>query len=452
MVQNGQRAEGSTPTQARRVWTSSFLGSVIEFYDFSIYATASALVLAPLFFSEAGPGLGQILAFATLAIGYVARPIGAMIFGHFGDRIGRKSTLIATIVLMAVSTFLIGCVPTTAQIGQLAPVLLVLLRLLQGISVGGEWGGGVTLSTEHSTARRRGLMGSATLAGSAGGVLLGFVAFAVIRPLSGDSFLTWGWRVPFLFTVVLFGLAFYMRLRVHESPLMSTTSERDALPIKTTFVHYPGALLRAAGIGIGPFIMQQVLLTFFIAYPVSNLGVSQADMVNASIVATVINVALIPLAGLLTDRIGRRRVLLIGLVLQLINAFLVAPMISTGDYGLILASFALVAVFHVICFAPLAALLAESFPSRVRYTGVSVSYQLASLVGGFGPLIASLLMGAGLGLPAVTTLLVVGLALSLGCALLLPRSNDIDLARVGEDTPGPDPDVNPTPRAVAQSG
>jgi MFS transporter, MHS family, shikimate and dehydroshikimate transport protein len=436
MDRTDERTTEASPTQACRVWVSSFLGATIEFYDFSVYSTASALVLAPLFFTGVSPSVGLAISFATLAIGYAARPVGAMIFGHFGDRVGRKSTLIATIIMMAAATFLIGCLPTTSQIGHAAPILLIVLRLLQGVSVGGEWGGAVVMTTEHSTRGRRGVMGSATLTGASAGVLLGFVAYAIMVPVSGDGFLTWGWRVPFWVTALLFVVAIYMRLKVTESPVMVKLNqerpERPVVPITALFTRYPGTVLKAAGVFVGAFMLQQVMISFFVSYAVTDLGQSKSAMVNASMIGVAVSFVGIPLAGLLTDRFGRRPVLLTGLVLQALNCLLIWPLLSSRDYGLIVLSFCLVFVFHSLCYAPLGALFSELFPSSMRYTGVSMAYQVASLVGGFGPLFATLLVGAGLSPLWVIGLLLLGVLVSITCALLVPRTDAVDLTRVGD--------------------
>jgi MFS family permease len=429
----------ASPIQARRVWASSFLGATIEFYDFSVYSTASALVLAPLFFTGVSPSVGLAVSFATLAIGYAARPIGAVIFGHFGDRIGRKSTLIATIIMMAAATSLIGCLPTTAEIGHAAPILLIVLRLLQGVSVGGEWGGAVVMTTEHSTRGRRGLMGSATLTGASAGVLLGFVAYAIMVPVSGDGFLTWGWRVPFWITAVLFVLAIYMRLKVTESPVMVKLQEEQpgedqVVPIKALFVRYPATVLKAAGVFVGAFMLQQVMISFFVSYAVTDLGQTKSAMVNASMIGVAVSFVGIPLAGILTDRFGRRRILITGLVLQTLNCLLIWPLLSSQDYGLIVLSFCLVFVFHSMCYAPLGALFSELFPSAMRYTGVSMAYQVASLIGGFGPLFATLLIGAGLSPLWVIGLMLLGLLVSITCALLVPRTDAVDLTEIGTES------------------
>jgi MFS transporter, MHS family, shikimate and dehydroshikimate transport protein len=445
LVQHDTSADPGSATQARRVWVSSFLGATIEFYDFSIYSTASALVFAPLFFAGTTPAVGLALSFATLAIGYAARPIGAVLFGHYGDRLGRKNTLIATIVLMAIATTLIGCLPTAETVGSTAAVLLVLLRLLQGVSVGGEWGGAVVMSTEHSTSRWRAFMGSSTLTGASAGVLLGFAAFAIIVPLSGDAFLTWGWRVPFWVTAALFVLAFYMRLKIAESPVMRKLQEEQPaavrrIPIKEIALRHPLTVLKGAGVFAGVFMLQQVMLSFVVSYGVTDLGHSRSEMVNASMIGVAVSFVGIPLAGLLTDRLGRRRILLTGLVLQLLNAFVLWMMVSSGSYALIVVAFALVFLFHSLCYAPLGALYSELFPSAVRYTGVSLCYQVATLVGGFGPLVASLLFADGASPLWITGLLVVGMLVSLACGLLLPRTDDVDLTTVGDD-PAPSPAV-----------
>jgi len=421
--------------QPKRVWFSSFIGASIEFYDFSIYATASALVFAPLFFSPAQASIGVVLSFATLAAGYFARPLGAAVFGHFGDRIGRKTTLISTVLLMGVATVLIGVLPTYDQVGALAPVLLVILRIVQGFSVGGEWGGAVVMTTEHSSTERRSFMGSATAMGSAFGVLLGFLAFAVVVPLSGDGFMTWGWRLPFLATVVLFGLAIYMRLRITESPVMveahHNRSSATALPIKTLFAGYGKPVLLAAGVFTGPFMIHSCMGTFFISYGVTDLGLDRQFLLNASVLGMLAALISIPIGGLLADRFGRRRVLAVGVILATANLFLLWPLFLSGQPAGIIVAYVLVFTFHSLCLAPIGALYSELFPTEVRYTGVSMCYQIASLVGGgLGPLAASLLVANGLGIGAVVAMLATFCVLAGLCVMRLPRTDHIDLRRV----------------------
>lgn len=427
---------GTSSVQQRRVWASSFIGAAIEFYDFSIYSTASALVFAPLFFSQVDPAVGLMLSFATLAVGYAARPLGAVIFGHFGDKIGRKATLIVTIVLMAAATFSIGLLPTFAQIGVFAPIMLVLLRCLQGISVGGEWGGAVVMTTEHASAKRRVFMGSATACGAAAGIVIGYGVFAIALPLAGESFNTWGWRVPFLMTAVLFVLAIYMRLKVQESPIMQELKESAAslkreLPVRAVFTTYFGRVAMGALIFIGPMTINTLMMTFFLSQGVSVLGISRQDMVTASMIGVACSLVGIPLAALLTDRFGRRRILVIGISLAALNALLVWPMLSSGSFGLIVLIFCLVFAIHSLCYAPITAVYSEIFPSNIRYTGVSVTYQIAALIGGgLSPVAASSLVAAGFSPLTVIGMSIVLLLASLVAAARLKPTDNIDLREV----------------------
>lgn len=260
-------------------------------------------------------------------------------------------------------------------------------------------------------------------------------------PLSGAGFMSWGWRVPFWVTAVLFGVAIYMRLKVPESPVMvklqedqavqNRMAQKQALPIKALFTRYPGTVFKAAGVFVGAFMLQQVMISFFVSYAVTDLGQSRSAMVNASVIGVGVSFVGIPLAGLLTGRVGRRPVLITGLVLQALNCLLIWPLLSSRNYGLIVVSFCLVFLFHSLCYAPLGALFSELFPSAVRYTGVSMAYQIASLIGGFGPLVASLLIAGGLSPLWVIGMLLLGLLVSITCALLMPRTDHIDLAEIG---------------------
>ncbi|NHP17261.1 MHS family MFS transporter [Rhodococcus sp. IC4_135] len=433
--------EQSSPParQPKRVWFSSFIGAAIEYYDFSIYATAAALVFGPLFFSPAQASVGVVLSFLTLAAGYVARPIGAMVFGHFGDKIGRKTTLITTVVLMGVATTLIGVLPTYASVGALAPILLVTLRVVQGLSVGGEWGGAVVMTTEHSSTKRRSFMGSATAMGSAFGVLLGSAAFSLVVSLTGENFLTWGWRLPFLATVVLFGLAIYMRLRITESPVMVEAVENNAQstkpPITVVFSQHGKRVALAAGVFAGPFMIQSLMSTFFISYGVTELGMSRSFLLNASIIGIACSFIGIPIGGLLADKFGRRRVLATGVTLATLNLLLLVPLFTSATTTGVILAYALVYTFHSLCLAPIGALYSELFPTAVRYTGVGMSYQFSSLIGGgLGPVAASLLIANGLGLRAVLIMLVVFCLLAGYCVFRLPRTDDVDLRDVGATT------------------
>lgn len=444
--------------QARRVWLSSFIGGSIEFYDFSIYSTASSLVFAQLFFSGIPPALGLVASFATLAIGYAARPIGGILFGHFGDKIGRKRTLIMTIVLMGIATFLIGVLPTTATLGVAAPILLVLLRLVQGLSVGGEWGGSVVLTTEHSSTKRRAFMGSATLMGSAAGLLLGFTAFGIVIPATGENFLVWGWRLPFLFTVVLFAIALYMRFRITESPAMleqrakiaadKAAGKKFEVPIGAVLRKNWRAVLLGALAFTGPFLVQNLMLTFFVAYNVTRNGLAQGTVINIGMAALFLCMIGIPIAAGLADRFGRRRIMAIGVALAGINALFILPLLNTGQVPFIFISYLLVFLIHSLCIAPIAAIYSEVFPTKNRYTGVSITYQLASLLaGGLGPLAAASLAAAGANAWVITGGAAAVCAISLISLMRLRRSDGVDLRTVG-DEPSETIPVPATPAVV----
>ncbi|KDA05340.1 MFS transporter [Microbacterium sp. CH12i] len=444
MADQSKATTTTEPSQAGRVWASSFIGGAIEFYDFSIYSTAASLVFASLFFSELPPAIGLVASFGTLAAGYAARPIGGIIFGHFGDKVGRKKTLIITIVVMGLATFLVGLLPTTAMVGPAAAVMLITLRLIQGLAVGGEWGGGVVLTSEHAPKGRRALMGTATTMGSAAGLLLGFGAFAIVIPATGDNFMTWGWRIPFLVTVVLFILAIYMRLRVKESETMvkrrAEIIEAEAAGQK--FENPFGAVLRSnwrwviigALIFTGPFLIQNLMLTFWVAYSVGTSGISQGTIVNVGMIALAVCLVLLPVAAMLGDKYGQRKVILWGIGLQVINSILVVPMLSSGSFGMLITSYVLVFAIHAFILGPLTAVYVELFPTKNRYTGVSVTYQLASLLGGgLGPLAAQSLFASGVNVWPIALGVTVLCAVAFLATLTVRKSEEIDLHDIADD-------------------
>ncbi|QYN36962.1 MHS family MFS transporter [Pseudonocardia sp. DSM 110487] len=387
----------------RRVLISSFIGSVVEWYDFLLYGTASALVFNVLFFPELSSAAGTIAAFGTLAVGYLARPLGGIVFGHFGDRIGRKRMLVASILLMGLSTLGIGLLPTFDQIGIWAPILLIALRLVQGFAVGGEWGGAVLMTLEHAGAGRRGLWSSVAQIGSPAGLLLSTAAFSLVAALPEEQFLSWGWRLPFIATVVLIGVGLFIRLGVAESPVFeqaeARTADRPKAPILTLMREQPKDALLATLIGFGPFAANSVLISFVVSYA-AQVGFSRAEALNGLIVGSVASMIGVPLFAALSDRIGRRPVYLTGALLLGLNAFLLFPLVNTGSPGLLLLAFALGMGTHAIMFGPMGALLSELFGTRTRYTGASVGYQVASVIGGgLAPLIAGSLLAAAGGAP-----------------------------------------------------
>jgi MFS family permease len=386
-------------TQLRRAVLSSYLGSVIEYYDFLLYATASAVVFAKVFFSTLDPLVGTVASFGTLATGYLARPLGGILFGHFGDRVGRKKMLVTTMALMGVVSVLIGVLPTYAQIGVWAPILLVLLRVLQGVAVGGEWGGAVLMSAEHATSRR-GLWASFTNAGAPSGMVLSTVALAGAAAIAGEQgFLTWGWRIPFLLSAVLLAIGLFVRARVEETPVFARASADagpSTPPLLEVLRRHPRNLLLSIGIGFGAFVAQGVLTTFVIAYAVQ-AGFTRQTVLNALTVSSIAAVFGIVGFAALSDRVGRRPVVLVGALAMTVWAFVLFPLVDSGSTGLlVLAVVVGQGVVHAAMYGPLAALYTELFSTRARYTGASLGYQIAGIGAGLGPVVfATVLQSSG---------------------------------------------------------
>ncbi|WP_055551923.1 MFS transporter [Streptomyces sp. NBRC 110028] len=392
--------------QLRRVALSGLLGTAVEFYDFLVYGTVAALVFGELFFPRADPAVGTIAAFGTFAAGYLARPLGGIVFGHFGDRLGRKSMLLLTMVLMGTCSFLIGLLPTYDAIGVWAPVLLVALRVAQGLAIGGEWGGAMLMVVEHAertggARRRRGLWSSFTQLGAPLGSMLSAGVVTIVSTLPDDEFRSWGWRVPFLLSVVLLAVGLFVRLRVAESPLFTETRThgpgepaRDKPPLAEV-LRRPGPLLLAGCVGIGAFTAQALLTSFMISYAVDH-GYTRPQVLTAVTVASCVALAALPAASALSDRVGRRPVVLAGAVASAALAFPVLALVDSGSPGLLILALALGhGLAQSTMYGPLGALLSEMFGTRVRYTGASLGYQLATLVGaGFSPMIASSLLAA----------------------------------------------------------
>jgi MFS family permease len=374
-----------THVQLRRAVASSFLGSLIEYYDFLLYATASAVVFNKVFFANLDPVVATVASFGTFATGYLARPVGGVLFGHFGDLLGRKRMLVLTMTLMGVSSFLIGVLPTYAQIGGLAPVGLVVLRVIQGISVGGEWGGAVLMSAEHATSRR-GLWASFTNAGAPSGLVLSSLALSGTSAIVGEAaFLDWGWRVPFLLSIVLLAVGLFVRARVEETPAFRAV-RRDTrrLPVVDLLRKHPRALLLGIGIGLSAFVAQSTMTTFLISYGVQ-VGQPRQSVLNALTIASACAVVGIIGWSALSDRVGRRPIVLAGAVAMAIYAFALFPLVDNGFVTLALIIG--LAVVHPMMYGPLAALYTELFSTETRYTGASLGYQVAGLGAGFAPLL-----------------------------------------------------------------
>lgn len=392
----------------RRVILSSFVGTAIEWYDFYLYGTASALVFNVLFFPDFDPLVGTIASFGTFAAGFLARPIGGIVFGHFGDRIGRKTMLVWSLFGMGIATFLIGLLPGYAQIGVAAPVLLVLLRLLQGFAVGGEWGGAVLMSVEHEDQHRRGLAGSWTQAGSPAGLVLSTVVFGLCTLLPEDDFLAWGWRIPFLLSAVLVMVGLFIRLKIVESPefeAMRASGKQAPMPALQAIRKHPLNIVLAAVMCLAPFVNFYMFATFIMTYATTALGIDRGVVLVVVAVSGFVELFTIPLAAALSDRIGRRKVFLTGAVLFALYAY---PFFLINEAFPSIATFGItvfigLALIHPFMYGPMATLFAELFPPEVRYSGASLGYQIGAIFGGgFAPLILTALLATGLG--AVVTI------------------------------------------------
>lgn len=410
----------SNQTSIRKVAIASFIGTTIEWYDFFLYGTASALVFGKLFFPNFDPLTGTLASFGTYAVGFIARPIGGIVCGHYGDRIGRKSMLIFTLLLMGVATALIGMLPTYAQIGIWAPALLIVLRLAQGFAVGGEWGGAVLMAVEHAPSARRGFYGSWPQIGVPAGLLMSTLVFGQISKLPEAQLLSWGWRVAFLLSILLVAVGVFIRLMVVEPPVFTEVKARGAearLPILETIRKHPRNLLLAMGARVadnGAFYLYTVFILTYATLP--RIGFSRAAVLNAISLAAVLQIFALPAFGLLSDFVGRRPVYLFGSIFTGLFAFPFFRLIETGSGRWMgLAVIGALVVGHAAMYGPQASFFSELFGTRVRYTGASLGYQLSSvLAGGLSPLIATdMLRRTGrawpialyiIGMAAVTTL------------------------------------------------
>ena len=380
-------------SQRRRAVTASTVGTTIEWYDFFLYGTAAALVFPKLFFPDSSAYVGVLAAFATQFVGFAARPIGAAIFGHYGDRVGRKSALITTLLLMGVGTFLIGVLPTHSTIGLLAPVLLTLLRLIQGIGVGGEWGGSVLLSMEWGSAKRRGFMASWPQLGVPLGLLASTGMVKLMSNVSGDSFETWGWRVPFLLSAVLVGVGLYVRLRVMDSPDFTVVKKEKAVvkaPVLQVIRTQPREILTSAFVRMSEQAPFYLFITFVLAYGTKKVGFTKDELLGDTMVAAALGLISVPFFGFLSDLIGRRLMYGIGIVSTAIFAFPYFGLLNTKVAGMALLAIVISLLVHDMQYGPQAALIAENFGTNVRYSGAGLGYQLASVIaGGPAPLIAT---------------------------------------------------------------
>ncbi len=389
----GPLTDAEHSAQLRKAVIASTIGTAIEWYDFFLYGTAAGLVFGKLYFPNEAPLAGTLLAFGTYFIGFVARPVGAAIFGHYGDRIGRKATLIATLLFMGIATFLVAFVPTYASIGIWGAVILTVLRALQGIGVGGEWGGSVLLAMEWArTHGQRGLVASWPQFGVPCGLLLSTIAVTVFSAWSGDQFLVWGWRIPFALSIILVGVGLWIRLGILETPVFQKLLDSDKIekaPILEVIKKQPREIILSALIRLSEQAPFYIFTAFVFSYTVGTLHMSRNFILTAVSAAAVVSFVSIPLSGHISDRIGRRKMYLIGVVVTGLFGFLYFGMVDTAIPSAVFIAIVLSLIPHDIQYGPQAALIAESFTPRLRYSGASLGYQLASVIaGGPAPIIA----------------------------------------------------------------
>ena len=444
-------AVSSPPIRASRVRAvvASTVGTTIEWYDFFLYGTAAALVFPHVFFPGDTPFVGVLLSFGTQAVGFAARPVGAAIFGHIGDRIGRKATLIATLLLMGIATALMGVLPGHAQIGLAAPILLVVLRIFQGIGVGGEWGGSVLLSMEWGAQRRRGFMAAWPHVGVPLGLVLSTGMIKLLSAATGSSFDSWGWRVPFLASLVLVAVGLYVRLRVIDSPAFRQVQQTGAVvrqPVWQVLRDQPREVLTSAFVRMSEQAPFYLFVTFVLTYGTDHLGLDNGVLLDDTVIAAAIGLVSIPLFGYLSDLIGRRLMYGIGIACVAAYAFPYYGLLDTKSAGGVLLGIVLSLVFHDMQYGPQAALIAESFGPRTRYSGAGIGYQLASVIaGGPAPLIAVAILKATGSSTFISVYILGCCVLSAAALALMPRRatgqapTDLDAAAEQEMTAAAQP-------------
>jgi metabolite-proton symporter len=426
----------------KRIALISLSGAAIEWYDFFIFATAAALVFGPLFFPTDDPLVSTLLSFSTFAVAFLARPLGGVVWGHFGDRLGRKEALVAALLTMGVATTLIGLLPTYATIGVLAPIILVILRFAQGLAVGGQWGGAVLIATESAPRNRRGFYGSFAQVGVPAGVILANGAFlAASRITSPETFAAWGWRVPFLASAVLIAVALYAQLRLEDTPAFKHLIEAKAQqapaeapaeeyrsPITEAIFEYPRNILLAAGAFIAINGTGYVFFAYILSYGTSILGLTQTTMLIGVLVGSASMIPFLMGAASLSDRVGRRKVFLTGVLLLGLWSFPFFLLVNTGSVVLITLSLALGLIFLGIAYGPMGAMFTEMFSTKVRYSGASLGYQVGAILGGgFAPIIATSLLAATGSWISISVYMVAICIISFASILLITETYQVDV-------------------------
>ena len=431
----GPPADGNKPQSMRRVATASLVGTVIEFYDFGIYGTAAALVFPKLFFPALGPVAGTVASFATLGVAFVARPFGSVVFGHFGDRLGRKKTLIATMLTMGIATLLVGVMPTAASIGVAAPILIVVLRILQGLAAGGEWGGAVLFASENAPKAQRGFWSAAPSFGGGIAIILANATFwGTAVGMSNDAFLAWGWRIPFLASILLIGVGLWIRLSTDETRMFKKQIAHGVArtPFLDAFRAQPKQILLATGTAVMTLSLTYIGGTYLVSYGTTTLELTRPDVLAvATLGGVAISIAVV-LGAVLSDRIGRRRMITIAACLAIVWTLALFPILDTKT----LAAFAIGAPITMfisgLATGPLGAFLSEIFHTRYRYTATGLSYALAAMLGGaIPPLVAGPIIAAWGGFTFGVILACIAVV-SLICVRLIGETKQLELDR--EDT------------------
>jgi metabolite-proton symporter len=430
---SGSLSDSEHSRQLRRAVIAATVGTTIEWYDFFIYGTAAGLVFGKLYFPNEDALTATLAAFGTYFIGFVGRPIGAAIFGHYGDRIGRKGTLIATLLCMGIATFLIAFVPSYASIGVWGAVILTVLRVIQGIGVGGEWGGSILISMEWARGHsNRGLIASWPQFGVPCGLFLANLAILIFSAISGDQFLTWGWRIPFALSIVLIGVGLWIRLGILETPVFQKlVSERkiERTPIVEVIKKQPREILLSALARMAEQAPFYIFTAFVFAYATVTLKMSREFVLSAVLVASLLSFVSIPLSGHISDRIGRRKMYLIGAAVTGVFGFLYFGLLDTAIPSLVFIAIVLSLIPHDMMYGPQAALIAEAFTPRLRYSGASLGYQLASVIaGGPAPLIATALFAAYHSGYAIAVYIALCAVVSLIAAAFMPDYTGKDIA------------------------
>ncbi|MGV9796840.1 MFS transporter [Mycobacterium sp. NPDC003449] len=426
-------ASTPSPADVRRVVTASFFGTAMETYDLFLYGTSAALVFGPLFFPDRDPAVATMLSFSTFAASFVARPVGALVFGHCGDRIGRKATLVTTLLLMGLSTFAVGLLPTYSSIGVAAPTLLVLLRFLQGFAFGGEYGGATLIIAEYAPPEKRGFYTGINGAGPA----LGFIAsagvfIAVSSSMEDAAFREWGWRIPFLLSVALVVTGLFLRLKISESPVFQVALVKETklrVPVASLIRHYPKELLLTAGSTVLAFGTFQIFSVYILSYGTTVLGVRPSTLLIALIIASIGQAWSTLRFSQLSDAIGRKKVVMSGMVLTALWAYPMLRLLDTANFFAITAAVGVLMLIYGMLYGPLGAFLGEMFGTRVRFTGIAVSYNIGSILGGaLAPIVATYIVARADASWPIGIYLIVMAVISFGCALSLPETRHTDLA------------------------